>query len=95
MSKENGADCCAANADEKPMKDVELFSVITCPECGHHEREEMPTDACQFFYYCKSCKARLRPHPGDCCVYCSYGSVPCPPIQMAGGKDKAACCDGK
>jgi len=24
--------------------------------------------------------------PGDCCVFCSYGSVPCPPIQ-AGNDD--------
>jgi hypothetical protein len=23
----------------------------------------------------------LRPKPGDCCVFCSYGSVPCLPIQ--------------
>ena len=22
--------------------------------------------------------------PGDCCVFCSYGSVPCPPIQQNG-----------
>ncbi|MGE0674778.1 MAG: GDCCVxC domain-containing (seleno)protein, partial [Methylibium sp.] len=21
------------------------------------------------------------PKSGDCCVYCSYGTVPCPPIQ--------------
>ena len=48
----------------------------------------MPTDACQFFYECKGCGTVLRPLPGDCCVFCSYGSVPCPPIQ--GG---ANCCD--
>ena len=41
----------------------------------------MPTDACQFFYECKGCGARLKPKLGDCCVFCSYGSVPCPPIQ--------------
>ena len=23
----------------------------------------------------------LKPKPGDCCVFCSYGTVPCPPIQ--------------
>ena len=43
----------------------------------------MPTDACQFFYDCKGCGERLKPNPGDCCVFCSYGSVPCPPIQIA------------
>jgi hypothetical protein len=41
----------------------------------------MPTDACQFFYDCKGCGTLLRPKEGDCCVFCSYGSVPCPPIQ--------------
>jgi hypothetical protein len=24
---------------------------------------------------------RLRPKAGDCCVFCSYGTVPCPPVQ--------------
>jgi hypothetical protein len=41
----------------------------------------MPTDACQFFYDCKGCGERLKPLAGDCCVFCSYGSVPCPPVQ--------------
>ena len=44
----------------------------------------MPTDACQFFYECKGCGERLKPKPGDCCVFCSYGSVPCPPVQARG-----------
>ncbi len=41
----------------------------------------MPTDACLAFYECKGCGEILRPLPGSCCVFCSYGSVPCPPIQ--------------
>ena len=60
---------------------MELFSVLTCPACGHAERLEMPTDACVFFQECASCHVLLKPNPGDCCVFCSYGSVPCPPIQ--------------
>jgi hypothetical protein len=39
----------------------------------------MPTNACLFFYDCLACDAKLRPKLGDCCVFCSYGSVPCPP----------------
>ncbi len=39
------------------------------------------TNACQFFYNCKGCGERLKPKPGDCCVFCSYGTVPCPPMQ--------------
>jgi hypothetical protein len=42
----------------------------------------MPTDACQFFYDCGGCAIRLEPKPGDCCVLCSYGTVPRPPIQQ-------------
>jgi MerC mercury resistance protein len=59
-------------------------SVITCPECKHSRRETMPADACQFFYECTHCGAMLRPKAGDCCVFCSYGSVKCPPMQLAG-----------
>lgn len=66
---------------------VELETVITCPECGHKKTEMMPTNSCQYFYECENCKKVLKPLQGDCCVYCSYGSVKCPPIQ-AGDK----CC---
>jgi len=59
-------------------------SVLTCPQCQHRQGETMPTDACQFFYECKGCGALLRPKSGDCCVFCSYGSVRCPPMQGAG-----------
>ena len=45
----------------------------------------MPADACQYFYDCKGCGERLKPKPGDCCVFCSYGSVPCPPVQAGRG----------
>jgi len=58
-----------------------LQSTITCPHCGHKSNETMPTDACLFFFECPACNARLKPRAGDCCVFCSYGSIPCPPIQ--------------
>ena len=61
-----------------PCEDV---SVLTCPHCGHAKREHMPVDACQHFYECENCKVLLRPKPGDCCVFCSFGSVKCPPVQ--------------
>jgi hypothetical protein len=62
-------------------KTVELKSTLTCPNCGYRKEEILPTDACQFFYECEKCKTILKPLGGDCCVYCSYGSVKCPPIQ--------------
>lgn len=62
-------------------------STLTCPECGHVSKDIMPTDACQYFYDCKGCNAVLKPLHGDCCVYCSYGDVKCPPIQ-----EGSSCC---
>jgi hypothetical protein len=71
-------------------------SVITCPLCAAAKSERMPTDACRVFYECTGCGAMLRPKQGDCCVFCSFGSVPCPPIQAArsGGTGTASCCPG-
>jgi hypothetical protein len=69
---------------------IERRSTITCPACGHRQTETMPIDACQFFYDCKGCGIVLRPRAGDCCVFCSFGSAPCPPIQQARGAG-AAC----
>lgn len=64
------------------MPDVTLQSVLTCPQCQHSAEETMPTDACVHYYKCPQCKTLLRPKAGDCCVFCSYGSVKCPPVQM-------------
>ena len=61
---------------------IELRSTITCPACGHQAVETMPTEACRYFYECKSCGTPLKPKAGDCCVFCSFGSVPCPPVQQ-------------
>ncbi len=73
-------------------KKIILESTITCPECGYKQKETMPTDACQYFYECKKCHTILKPHQGDCCVYCSYGDVPCPPIQENGSCQDNSCC---
>lgn len=35
-------------------------SVITCPNCGHQKPEEMPVEACHFFYECENCKTILN-----------------------------------
>jgi len=70
------------------MSSVVLQTVLMCPDCGEASPETMPVAACQWFYECRHCSAVLKPLSGDCCVYCSYGSVPCPPMQTGGG-----CCD--
>lgn len=67
--------------------DLNMTCQLTCPACGHVAVETMPADACIYFYDCRGCRTVLRPKAGDCCVFCSYGSVPCPPLQAA-----QACC---
>ncbi|WP_082018558.1 MULTISPECIES: GDCCVxC domain-containing (seleno)protein [Pedobacter] len=71
-------------------KTIFLQSIITCPLCQHQKEESMPTDACQYFYECENCHERLKPLQGDCCVFCSYGTVKCPPIQ-----ENRTCCSAK
>lgn len=60
-----------------------MRSQLTCPSCQARYTQTMPMDACIYFFECGACGAMLRPKPGDCCVFCSYGSVPCPPVQTA------------
>jgi len=69
---------------------IETESVITCPDCGYSKKEVMPLDSCMFFYECENCHTVLKPKKGDCCVFCSYGTVPCPPVQKS--MDKTGCC---
>lgn len=70
-------------------------TVITCPACTAATTAPMPEDACQFFWACPACGAVIRPKAGDCCVFCSYGEVACPPVQRerAGGGG-SGCCTG-
>ena len=73
---------------------MKLVSTLRCPECGGVSVETMPTDACQYFYDCRHCAAVLKPNKGGCCVYCSYGDVPCPPIQESRERgSESSCCD--
>ena len=69
------------------MKNLKSTSIITCPECGFKKEKIMPVDSCLFFYECEYCKTILKPKEGDCCVFCSYGSVPCPSVK----EDKKCC----
>ncbi len=68
---------------------VTLNSTIRCPDCGFSRAEQMPTNACVWFWECPSCGVLLKPKPGDCCVYCSFADTPCPPVQSDG---HGSCC---
>ena len=70
------------------MRELSIIakSTITCPHCGFAATETMPINSCRFFYDCNGCGALLRPKPGHCCVFCSFGTVPCPSIQQTLGR---------
>ncbi|WP_455423650.1 GDCCVxC domain-containing (seleno)protein [Cyclobacterium xiamenense] len=65
----------------KKGMNIQRQTIIRCPVCGHQKAETMPTDACVYFYACNNCSNVVKPKPGDCCVYCSYATVKCPPVQ--------------
>ena len=71
--------CC--DAEDPNFMGTIIKANLICPECGFTQELDMPTDACQFFHQCINCKAILKPKPGDCCVFCSYADIPCPPKQ--------------
>jgi hypothetical protein len=60
---------------------ADLGVTLTCPICEQKAVETMPFDRCVYFYECKGCGVILKPKPGDCCVYCSYGDKRCPFVQ--------------
>ena len=62
---------------------MQLKSTLKCPNCGHTEQVIMPLDYCQFSYDCKSCHEIMKAKQGYCCVFCSYGDVPCPSVQKS------------
>lgn len=63
------------------MKNIDLKSKIKCPYCGFEKEEVMPSNACVHIYECSSCGKILKPIEGQCCVFCTYGTVKCPPKQ--------------
>lgn len=68
---------------KKQMRAAEISNLctITCPHCGFKKEETMPTDVCQLVYDCSKCKKKIFAKEGNCCVFCSYGSVKCPDKQ--------------
>ncbi len=66
------------------MDQTDRRSTLTCPRCGHRQREAMASNACVYRYECAQCGADIKTRPGSCCVFCSYGDTPCPPEQVGG-----------
>jgi hypothetical protein len=60
-----------------PKSFKKIRSVLKCPVCKFTKEEIIPPDSCLILYECEECNAQLKPKAGDCCVFCSYGSVQC------------------
>ncbi|MES0489747.1 MAG: GDCCVxC domain-containing (seleno)protein [Leptospirales bacterium] len=43
----------------------------------------MPENACVVNFTCPTCQTNLKPAPGDCCVFCTFGDTPCPSVQTS------------
>jgi hypothetical protein len=62
-------------------KAVTSKTTVTCPSCGFRKEETMAEGENVHFYTCTHCNKVLKPIFGDCCVFCSYGTVMCPSEQ--------------
>ena len=69
-------DSCFLHRSSARIHDLHVITetTLTCPTCANAQPATMPVDACQFFYRCHACTQIIRPKPGDCCVFCSYGA---------------------
>ena len=72
------------------MDDTIHEAVVTCPACTVRATVSMPENACLHFWECPACHALVRSKAGDCCIFCSYGSVPCPPVQRERARARGA-----
>lgn len=72
---------------------MNLTARLRCPVCRAETDEVMPVNACVHIHDCVECGTRIRPRPGDCCVFCSYGDTTCPPRQAAGTTANTDCAD--
>lgn len=77
--------CCEQKSEKcsskKGKEKISLQSEITCPDCGNKKTETMPADVCRFSYQCEKYHTVLKAKEGDCCVFCTCGSLPCPSKQ--------------
>jgi YHS domain-containing protein len=82
LQKTDSLEVCPVCLAEKPKTHTvrveyagRVFHFCRCPQCLE-EFHRRPA-----YYECPGCHAILRPRSGDCCVFCSYGSIPCPSAQ--------------
>lgn len=67
--------------EKKIPVNITTTAKLTCPHCRFTEEISMPTNACIIAHDCQNCGTKITPKKGDCCIFCSYGDIPCPPTQ--------------
>ena len=65
-----------------PWLGLQRACIITCPVCSNAVVERMSHESLKGVFHCQKCLTWLAPKPGDHCIYESYGSVRCPPLQF-------------
>ncbi|MCW3076432.1 MAG: hypothetical protein JWO32_1041 [Bacteroidetes bacterium] len=63
-------------------KSIKIKSVVVCPVCKFKRELFMAANHFLKVYECEECNALLKTDKKQCCIFCSYGSVPCIPVQM-------------
>lgn len=61
---------------------VKTKANLTCPFCGVAQEVKMPETGCQYMHQCQKCGKVITAKEGDCCVFCSYADIKCPPKQL-------------
>ncbi|MGB0846810.1 MAG: GDCCVxC domain-containing (seleno)protein [Thiolinea sp.] len=63
------------------MPTIILECTLTCPSCQTKESLTMVQGRSESFFTCTHCSTTHLTKLGECCIYCSYGTVSCPTIQ--------------
>jgi len=64
---------------------LNLRSIVQCPHCHFKVTERMSTTQQVREWECPACHKRVQASPGACCIFCEYGTVPCPAVQQGRG----------
>ncbi len=65
-----------------------LESILTCPNCSHQKQEKLLENTFPTRFRCGNCQEMAEVKLGDCCIYCSFGDIPCLQSQIEG----SSCC---
>lgn len=62
-------------------RSIQRSSTLRCPHCKANMHERMPTGHAVMVFHCLWCNRSVHCGPADHCVFCAFGSYPCPERQ--------------